>query len=235
MQNFSTNLQKARFEKRYKRFFVDAVLEDGTRVTAHCPNTGSMKSCLIPGATIWLSFNDSPNRKLKWTWELIETDGGFIGVNTAMPNRIVEQAIKSNLIPELSGYLDVKAEVKYGTKSRIDLLLTSPQKPECYIEIKNTTLLDGSHVLFPDAVTERGQKHLKDLEGVVRSGKRAVIFFLVNRPEGRAFKPADHIDPVYGELLRQVCKNGVEALAYRAVHTTKGIGVGERVPIILNT
>lgn len=233
MLPFSKTLQRARLEKRYKRFFADVILDDGTRVTAHCPNTGSMATCMGPGATVWLSYNDSPTRKLKWTWELTETDGGFVGVNTALPNRAVESGIRSGLIQEFLDYDEVLREVKYGTNSRIDLLLKSRSKSDCYIEIKNTTLFHDSHVMFPDAVTERGQKHLRELANAAAEGHRAVIFFFVNRPEGCAFRPADHIDPVYGTLLRDVSRRGVEILAYRAVHTINDIKLGSRLEIKL--
>lgn len=234
MLPFLKNLQKAKFEKRYKRFFVDAVLEDGTEVTAHCPNTGSMKSCLNAGATIWLSAHDDPKRKLKFTLELVETAGGYIGVNTMLPNKIVELGIAAGLVKELSGYTDARREVKYGTNSRIDLLLQEKGLKDCFVEVKNTTLFDGENVLFPDAVTERGQKHLMELAEVVKNGHRGVIFFLANRPEGKAFLPADHIDPVYGKLLREVSKKGVEVLAYRAKHSLQGITLGEQLAIRLD-
>lgn len=234
MVPFSTTLHKARLEKRYKRFFADVILEDGTKVTAHCPNTGSMATCMSPGATVWLTFNDDPKRKLKWTWELTETDAGYVGVNTAMPNRVVEFSIGAGLIPELTGYAEMQREVKYGSEnSRIDLLLSDPQKAKCYVEVKNTTLFHGGHVLFPDAVTERGQKHLRELAAMVREGHRAVIFFFVNRAEGEAFSPADHIDPVYGKLLREVQKQGVEILAYRAKHSLNGMTTGSTLEIKL--
>ena len=238
MVPFPSVLHRATFEKRYKRFFADAVLDDGTKVTAHCPNTGSMATCMAPGAIIWLSYNNSPTRKLKWTWELTETTGGYIGVNTALPNKIVEDAIRAHLIPEVSGYSEVLREVKYSTNSRIDILLKdsnkkNSNKKDCYVEVKNTTLLVNDAVMFPDAVTERGQKHLRDLTEMVNQGHRSVIFFLVNRPEGGLFSPADHIDPVYGKLLREVTKQGVEVLAYRALHTLTGIHIGDSVRIEL--
>lgn len=223
MVPFSTTLHKARLEKRYKRFFADVVLDNGTKATAHCPNTGSMATCMSPGATVWLTFSDDPKRKLKWTWELTETDGGYIGINTMMPNRVVEHSIRAGLLPELSGYSGIQREVKYGTNSRIDILLTGDGRPDCYVEIKNTTLFNGVNVLFPDAVTERGQKHLRELAAMAKKGHRAVIFFFVNRPEGMAFAPADDIDPVYGKLLREVHKAGVEIIAYRAGHSMDGI------------
>lgn len=233
MVPFSTTLHKARLEKRYKRFFADVILDNGTKATAHCPNTGSMATCMAPGATVWLTYSDDPKRKLKWTWELTETPGGYIGINTAMPNRVVEHSIRAGLIPELSGYGELQREVKYGTNSRIDLLLSGRDRPHCYVEVKNTTLLLEDRVLFPDAVTERGQKHLRELAEMVKQGHRAIIFFFVNRPEGEAFSPADHIDPEYGKLLREVYQQGVEILAYRAAHSMDGITTGEALTIKL--
>lgn len=234
MVPFSTNLHKARLEKRYKRFFADVILEDGTKATAHCPNTGSMATCMSPGATVWLTFSDDPKRKLKWTWELTETSEGYIGINTAMPNRVVEHSVQAGLIPELAGYATMQREVKYGSEnSRIDLLLSDTAKPQCYVEVKNTTLIHDNHVRFPDAVTERGQKHLRELAAMAKKGHRAVIFFFVNRSEGEAFSPADHIDPVYGKLLREAKQQGVEILAYRAKHTLTGITTGSALDVIL--
>lgn len=233
MVPFSTTLHRAKLEKRYKRFFADVVLDDGTKVTAHCPNTGSMASCMTPGATVWLTYNDDPKRKLKWTWELTETDGGYVGVNTMMPNRVVEHSIKNGLIPELIGYTGIQREAKYGTNSKIDLLLTEAGRPNCFVEIKNATLFNGEHILFPDAVTERGQKHLRELSAMVKQGHRAVMLFFVNRPEGSAFVPADHIDSMYGKLLREAHRDGVEILAYRAGHTMAGMTTTSSIKIQL--
>jgi sugar fermentation stimulation protein A len=234
MLPFLKTLQKAQFEKRYKRFFVDAVLEDGTKVVAHCPNTGSMKSCFTDHCTVWLSSNEDPKRKLKYTLELIETKNGFIGANTSKPNLIVEDAIRLKKIQQVEKYSEIKKEVKYGANSRIDILLTQEGLKDCYLEVKNVTLYENNFMLFPDAVTERGQKHLMELLNVVKNGSRGIIFFLINRPEGQSFKPADHIDPVYGKLLREVARQGVEVLAYRAHHTLKGIEIHESIPINLD-
>lgn len=230
---FSTALHKGILLKRYKRFLADVKLDDGTIVTAHCPNTGSMESCYFEGATIWLSHSDDPKRKLAWTWELTETDGGFIGINTARPNQVVAEAISSGLIPQLSGYKTIRREVKYGKNSRIDILLESPGKPSCYVEIKNTTLRRDSLLLFPDAVTERGRKHLEELSEVKKSGNRAVMLFFVNRPDGNAFSTADAIDPEYGKALREALQNGVEVIAIRSLNTTTEMKLGEIVPLHL--
>jgi sugar fermentation stimulation protein A len=191
-----------------------------------------MKSCFSAGDSIWLSPSNSPTRKLKWTWELVETTGGYIGVNTARPNLICEDAIKAAKIPELLHYTEFSREVKYGKNSRIDLLLSSPNKAACYVEVKNTTLLKDNKVMFPDSVSERGQKHLLELIDVVKGGKRGVILFLINRPEGDFFCPADDIDPKYGSIFRSALLQGVEALAYRSVHSLEGTSIGEKVNIV---
>lgn len=217
--------------RRYKRFLADVRLATGEEVTAHCVNTGSMKTCGSPGDTVMLLHNPSPTRKLAYTWELTRTSKGFIGVNTARPNHVVASAIAAGRIPELQEQTEIKCEVKYGTNSRIDILLTSPNGRRCFVEVKNTTLLVGDEVQFPDAVTERGLKHLQELTKVVEEGDRAVMFYLVNRAEGQLFAPARTIDPEYAKALKKATASGVEALAYRAVHTLKGIDIGESLPV----
>ncbi len=230
--NFAHPLIKATLVKRYKRFFADAILESGEEVTAHCPNTGSMKTCGAPGDTIYLLHQPSPTRKLAYTWELTQVAQGFVGVHTARPNQLIKAAIGQGLLPALSGYQDLKSEVKYGKDSRIDLLLSDPIKGSCYVEIKNTTLLQDSLILFPDAVTSRGLKHLGELEQQVKEGHRAVMFYLVNRPEGEKFAPADHIDPAYAKGFKHALAHGVEVLAYRAHHSLLGINLGKPVEVL---
>lgn len=193
-----------------------------------------MASCWEKGATVYLSKNDDPKRKLKYTWELTKTAGGYIGINTHLPNKIVKKAVESGSIEQLSGYSSIKSEVKYGDGSRIDLLLSDhPGKKNCFVEIKNVTLYDADNdqVTFPDAVTTRGQKHLKELSSVVKNGQRAVMFFLINRPEGKSFSPAHEIDPEYGKLLKQAVDEGVEVLAYRCRTDLNSQTVGEAVSI----
>jgi sugar fermentation stimulation protein A len=221
--------------RRYQRFLADVVLPDGTVVTAHCPNSGSMKGCAIPGSPVLLSRQDSPKRKLRFTWELVQIDGTWIGINTQHPNRLVREAIEAGHVRELRGYDAVRSEVTYGSeRSRIDLLLTG-DRGLCYLEVKNVTLREGDLALFPDAVTERGQKHLRELQQMVAQGHRGVIFFLVQRDDIEAMGPADAIDPVYGRLLREAVHNGVEALAYRAQVTPNGITVTTPLSVILPT
>ena len=191
-------------------------------VTVHCPNTGSMKSCWHPGAPVLLSHSDNPARKLSWTLECIDTGGGWIGVNTTRVNAIIARAIEDHRIPPLDGYRSLTREPRIDVPgfppSRFDLLLTSPARRDCFVEIKNTTLLEDETVLFPDAVSERGRKHLELLAACRGMGRRSVILFAVNRPEGRAFAPAAHIDPAYAATLESVHDVGVEIVIVRLRH-----------------
>lgn len=223
-------LIEGRLIKRYKRFLADVELADGSMVTAHCPNSGSMKGCAVPGGRVWLSRSDKPERKLAYTWELAEVGGFMIGLNTGLPNGLTREAIENGTVSELQGYESIRPEVRYGENSRIDLLLEGV-KGRCFVEVKNVTLVEQGRALFPDAVTVRGQKHLNELMRVVREGNRGVIFFTVQRGDGHSVSPADMIDPEYGRLLRMAIENGVEALAYRASVTTAGIRLVERLPV----
>lgn len=223
-----------RLIKRYKRFLADIELEDGSVVTAHCPNSGSMLGCNLPGLPVYLSASPNPNRKLAYTWELVQVDGFWVGLNTMLPNRLAEEAILNGVIIELQGYQCLRREVPYGSeRSRIDLLLKDDHR-RCYVEVKNVTLVDQGVALFPDAVTERGQKHLRELMEVVRNGDRGVILFTVQRGDGGWVAPADSIDPAYGRLLREAVTNGVEALAYRAQVEPEQIRLTERLAVKLS-
>jgi sugar fermentation stimulation protein A len=225
-------LTAATLVRRYKRFLADVILEDGTAVTVHCPNSGSMKGCAVPGSRVYLSHSEKAGRKYPWTWELVESEGFWAGINTGLPNLLTRQAIEDGTVTELQGYDNIRPEVPYGENSRIDLLLQGAAG-RCYVEVKNVTLVEQGRALFPDAVTVRGQKHLMELMRVVREGDRGVIFFTVQRGDGHAVSPADLIDPEYGRLLRLAMENGVEALAYRAVVTPEEIRLVERLPVIL--
>ena len=218
--------------KRYKRFLADVVLENGSTVTVHCPNSGSMKGCATPGSRVHISRSANLVRKYPFTWELVEADGFWAGINTGLPNRLVREAIENGTVIELQGYGTIRPEVPYGEHSRIDLLLESPGR-RCFVEVKNVTLVENGLALFPDAVTTRGQKHLIELMRVVREGDRGIIFFTVQRGDGKSVSPADAIDPEYGRLLRLAVKNGVEALAYRALVTPQEILLTERLPVIV--
>lgn len=228
---FQPPLIPAVLMKRYKRFLADVVLTpSGKALTVLCPNTGSMKTCCEVGRDVRLSYHPGDSRKYPHTLEMIRMDAGWVGVNTALPNNLVGMAVKYGAIPEFISYQNFRREVKYGKNSRIDLLLEGPAGP-CYVEIKNVSMVDGDHVVFPDAVTERGLKHLEELMDVVAKGQRAAMLFLVQRPDGRTFRPADDIDPEYGKALRAAREAGVEILAYRADVSPDRVRWGGPVPL----
>ncbi|SCA63040.1 Sugar fermentation stimulation protein homolog [Chlamydiales bacterium SCGC AG-110-M15] len=215
MTSFTNKLIPGIFIKRYKRFLADIQLENGEVITAHCANSGSMKTCIKEGWKVYLSHHDNPKRKLAYTLELIDNGKCLICLNTHKANGIVKTAIENNLISELRGYTNIRPEVPYGSKSRIDLLLESDDSPPCFVEVKTVTLLgDNENYQFPDAVTTRGQKHLKDLMAEKEKGNRAVLFFLIQRSDGKAFEAAKDIDPEYAELLEKAKNKGVEVLTY---------------------
>ena len=218
--------------KRYKRFLADVRLDDGSVVTVHCPNSGSMKGCAIPGSRVFLSHSANLKRIYPMTWELVKSKGVWVGINTFLPNRLAKEAIERGVIEELQGYDTIRSEVSYGDRSRIDLLLEGSRGP-CFVEVKNVTLVEDGRALFPDAVTTRGQKHLRQLIKVVEKGERGVIFFVIQRSDAKTLSPADDIDPEYGRLLRLALDNGVEALAYQADVTEKEIRLERRLPLIL--
>jgi sugar fermentation stimulation protein A len=227
--------------RRYKRFLADIELPDGKLITIHCPNTGSMTNCAIPGSRIWYSTSANKKRKYPHTWELVEAaDGELIGVNTIRANQIVRSGIESGIAPELADYSDIKAEVRFGEEnSRIDLLLSSETaggNAYCYVEIKSVTLLDstvGSGIgLFPDAKSQRGIKHLRELIRVVNSGHRAVLFYCAQHTGIREVRPADNIDPEYGRILREARDVGVELLAYAVNIDPPNIVLQKRIPVV---
>ncbi len=228
----SSQLIPGRLLRRYKRFMADVELGDGTMVTAHCPNSGSMLGCAVPGSRVLLSRSGNPARKFPYTWELVQADGCWVGINTALPNRLVREGIEQGIVAELQGYELIRQEVCYGSeRSRIDLLLEGPGL--CYVEVKNVTLIDGDVARFPDSVTERGQKHLRELMAMVESGARSVNLFVVQRADARTVAPADAIDPAYGRLLRRAVEAGVELLAYQARVTPEEIVLSHSLPISL--
>ncbi|NLQ17519.1 DNA/RNA nuclease SfsA [Marinomonas sp. M1K-6] len=214
---FPTPLIEGKLIKRYKRFLSDIELPNGEVVVAHCPNTGSMKRCQQDGARVWLSKSDNPKRKLAYTWELVEVDDKYLAcINTGYPNKLVGEAIANGVVTELVGYAEQKAEVKYGEKSRIDWLLTGDDGRKCYVEVKNVTLLEeGGLGYFPDAVTDRGRKHLYELAKMVEEGHRAVMFFCVSHTGIDSVTPAAHIDKKYAQTFKEVVAKGVEVIAYR--------------------
>lgn len=233
--DFETPLIKGTLIKRYKRFLADVELEDGSMVTAHCPNSGSMLSVREPGAAVWLSPASNPNRKLKFTWELIEINGALVGINTHRPNALVSEAIAAGRVKELADYRQLRREVKYGKNSRIDILLEDDHKPPCYVEIKNVTMRRNGEgpAEFPDAVTARGTKHMAELADMVREGNRAVIFYLVQRTDCEEMGLAADIDPGYAEAVNTAREIGVEVLGYNCHITPQAIQVTEPLPVRL--
>lgn len=226
---FASPLIRGTLLRRYKRFLADVRLDDGTEVTAHCPNSGSMLSVSTPGAEVWLSVADGATRALPYTWELIRVGEHLVGINTTRPNMLVSEAIDAGTIAELRGYTRRRREVGYGRNSRVDLLLEADGRPKCFVEVKNVTLRrdhgPAAPVEFPDAVTVRGRKHLDELSEQVRAGHRAVMVFLAQRSDGCRFRIADDVDPVYAERLRAAKAVGVEVIAYHCRLSTTGIVV----------
>jgi sugar fermentation stimulation protein A len=216
--------------KRYKRFLADVILENGTTVTAHCPNTGSMTDCCEPGRPVYLSVHDNPKRKYPHTWELIQMPDSLVGVNTLVPNRLVKQAVQTGQVAELTGYAEVRSEVRMGARSRVDLMLQDDKRGTCHVEIKNCTMVRNGRAYFPDAVTTRGLKHLHELAALVSKRNRSVMFYLIQRMDAEEFRPADPIDPAYGEALRQAVAQGVEILAYDVHIDLRGIRLNRRRP-----
>ncbi|MED5371792.1 MAG: DNA/RNA nuclease SfsA [Myxococcota bacterium] len=209
-------LHRGTLIRRYKRFLADVRLDDGREVTAHCPNPGRMTSCQEPGWEVWLSHHPDPKRKLKWSWELSRDPAGtLILVNTQRPNAVLAQALRAGQVPKLAHYQQLQTEVRYGQeRSRIDVLLSEPGL--CYVELKSVTLLtEPGQAAFPDAVSARGAKHLRELSQMVAEGHRALLFFLVSRGDAQRVRPAREIDPKYGQALDEALSSGVEILAHR--------------------
>lgn len=229
-------LIEGRLIRRYKRFLADVELADGRQVTAHCPNTGSMKNCAEPGSRVWLLDSANPKRKYPLGWELVEINQQSLAcINTGRANALVKEAIEQGVVEPLQGYDRIRQEVRYGQNSRIDLLLESGTKPAAWVEIKNVTLLeDDGWGSFPDAVTIRGAKHLQELMAMVEQGDRAVMLFCVPHGGIERVRPADHIDPNYGQLLRQAVQAGVEVMAYGAQPTPQQLSLTQRLPVCLD-
>jgi sugar fermentation stimulation protein A len=217
--DFPQPLVRGRLVQRYKRFLADVVLDDGTALTAHCPNPGAMLGLNTPGLTCWLSRSADPKRKLAYTLELMEADGGIVGINTLHPNRLVAEALAADAIPEVSGYASHRAEVRYGENSRVDFLLEAPNdplgRPRCWLEVKNVHLMRTPGLAeFPDCVAARSTKHLRELAHVVTQGDRAVVLFVVQRTDCDRFSPAADCDPKFAAALAEVAEAGVEVLVY---------------------
>ena len=226
-------LVEGRLIRRYKRFLADIQLAEGV-ITAACPNTGSMMGCCEPGSRVWLSESDSATRKYRHTWELVEVQDVIVGINTALPNALVAEAIADGTIAELAGYGSVRREVAFGEeRSRVDLLLEHEGREPCYVEVKNVTAAASRGVaLFPDCVSERGSKHLRELMRLKALGARPVQLYCVQRGDVKEVRPADGIDFEYGRTLREAIGAGVEVLAYRAEVTPGEIRLKEKIPVV---
>ncbi|KRA74673.1 XRE family transcriptional regulator [Caulobacter sp. Root656] len=233
--------------QRYKRFFVDMVLDDGRTITAHCPNPGAMLGVKDPGQGAWVSFSDDPKRKLPWTLQLVEANGGLVGVNTMLPNKLVAEALAAGAIPELAGYATVRPEVKYAEASRVDFLLTGPDRPPCWLEVntcqpfynappklwlevKNCHFSRSKGLAeFPDCVAARSTRHLFDLSSMVAQGDRAAVLFVVQRDDCEEFKAAEDIDPAFARGLAAAHEAGVQVLVYACDLSTDGVRISRRI------
>jgi sugar fermentation stimulation protein A len=220
-----------RLVSRYKRFFADVLLDDGTTLTTHCPNPGAMLGLNTPGLGAWVSRSDNPKRKLAWTLELVEVDGGLVGINTMHPNRLVAEALAADAIPELAGYANHRPEVKFGAASRVDFLLSGPDRRDCYVEVKNCHLRrEGTLAEFPDCVAGRSSKHLRELTAMVAEGHRAVQLFVIQRTDCDRFAACADLDPTYAAGLTAAAKAGVEVLCYGCDISPEGVRIAQRIP-----
>jgi sugar fermentation stimulation protein A len=250
--DFPGPLERGVLVNRYKRFFADVVLEDGRAITAHCPNPGAMLGLNVPGLPVWVSRSDDPKRKLAHTLELVEADGGLVGINTMHPNRLVAEALAADAIPEVAGYSSHRREVKYGAASRVDFLLEQEGRPRCWLEINNVQPfynadaprlwleVKNCHLSrtkglaeFPDCVAARSTKHLGELEEMVRQGDRAAVLFVVQRTDCDRFSPAGDCDPAFAKALERVAGNGVEVYVYACDITTTGVRLSHRLSAVL--
>ncbi len=229
--DFGQKLIHGRLIRRYKRFLADVELDHGEKVTAHCTNSGSMKSCLEEGAEVYLTPVDDPKRKTKFTWEMIRINNGWVGINTANPNKLAFEALTGHSIFSLRGYTTVRREVKFGN-SRIDLFAENDRE-KCFIEVKNVTLKEGRFARFPDAKTERGLKHLSELTEIRRLGMRAVMLYVVQRTDVELFGPAWDIDPAYSQALLEAFEHGVEIIPVMAHVSPRKIELGRVLPFDL--
>ncbi len=231
---FPTPLVPAHLVRRYKRFLAEVEFDDGQVATAHCPNPGSMMGLSDPGSRIWLEPNDDPRKKLKYGWRLIELPGGhWSGIDTSVPNKVVREALEARQVPVLADYGVVRPEVRYGSeRSRIDFLLTEPGLPDAYVEVKNVHLRRTEDwAEFPDSVTARGAKHLRELSAVARDGLRAVMLYLVQRTDCRRLRMARDLDPTYASAFDEARSAGVEMLCFDTLIDTRGVRFGKALPI----
>jgi sugar fermentation stimulation protein A len=229
---FPRPLVRGRLLRRYKRFLADVLLDDGREVTAHCPNPGAMLGLNASGLPVWLEPNDDPARKLKFGWRLVELPGGhWAGIDTAAPNRVVGEALRARAVPALADYGGVRAEVRYGARSRVDFLLTEPGLPDVYVEVKNVHLRRRDDLAeFPDCVTARGAKHLRELAAMVGQGARAVMLYVVQRTDCARVAIASDLDPGYAAAFAQARAAGVEAIAHRCDIGPDAVTLSDPVP-----
>jgi len=246
--DFPSPLARGVLVQRYKRFLADIALDDGTEITAHCPNPGAMLGLNTPGLRAWVSRSDDPKRKLPHTLELVEADGGLVGINTMHPNRLVAEALAADAIPELTGYATHRREVAYGVGSRVDFLLQAPGRAACWLEVKKGQAQDegpqrcwlevkNSHLMrtpglaeFPDCVAARSAKHLRELEAMVALGDRAVVLFVVQRNDCSEFAACHQLDPTFAAALDHAAEAGVEVLVYGCDVSASGVRIGSRLP-----
>jgi len=226
---FQKELVHGTLVKRYKRFLADVILDNGDEITAHCTNSGSMKSCLENGAEVYLSPVNDPKRKTKFTWEMIKINGNWVGINTGNPNKLAFEAISNGEIPGLDNYTTVRREVKFND-SRFDVFAEN-ESEKCFVEVKNVTLKEGEYALFPDAVTTRGQKDLKTLVEVKKQGMRAVMLYIVQRSDVEIFAPAAKIDPDYANALKEAVSQGVEVIVMQAKVSPEKIELVKKLPM----
>ena len=234
---FPSPLIPATLVRRYKRFLADVAMADGTETTVHVANPGSMLGLVAPGSRVFLSRSDNPNRKLPLSWELVEVDFGngveLVGVNTGLPNRIVEEAIGKGIVPGLSGYARLRREVRYATKSRVDFLLEEEGRPPCFVEVKNVHMMrEPGRAEFPDCVTARGARHLADLAAEVNQGARAVMVYLVQIGSAESVSFARDIDPAYGAAFDKARAAGVEAIGLVCRISPEGIEAERAIPVL---
>lgn len=234
--NFPRPLTEGILVKRYKRFLADIKLcTTGQIVTAHTPNTGAMLGCSQPGYKVWVWDTLNPNRKYPFSWELVQNDKGImVGINTILANSLVLEGIENGTIKELQNYTSIKKEVRYGNEnSKIDFLLREDNRPDCYLEVKNVTLVENELAYFPDAKSLRGLKHLRELIENVKAGNRSVMFYCIQRNDTKSFSPARHIHPEYSEVLQEALDIGIEALAYECEVSPTSISITKSVPVVL--
>lgn len=230
---FARPLIRGRLQRRYKRFLADVMLDDGRLVTAHCGNPGAMLGLAEPGTIVWLEPNDDPRRKLRHAWRLVDLGNGhFAGIDTAVPNRVVAEALAAGRVPALAGYDSFRPEVRYGVNSRIDFLVGGPALPDAYVEVKNVHLRrDGDWAEFPDCVTLRGAKHLREMAAMVAAGHRAIMLYVVQRTDCGRFRLAADLDPGYARAFASARAAGVEAVAHATHITRTGVVLDRLLPV----